>query len=278
MALLAYTSSSAKECHLSSATLSTPALDKARALSVPSREEVLRRDQSVYNFWNHNEDLLEEAWKEWQTTEDYKALPKLDDSLIHPKLREVVDTIWRSVNAGEFDQVATEELVAPGVYSAQFLDLSKVNILRQWFDAAAASGIPIRPPYGIVLNRKGFMMDPRSVGYWAAPDVQAFHKDVLNDSYIRPISRLFFPDSIIATDDSESFAFSIQYQVGGDESIRHHTDASTVTFNINLDEKKLYGLDRLLGILEWWKTIHGGLGSWKGHDALGSDLARGSSH
>jgi hypothetical protein len=114
-------------------------------------------------------------------------------------------------------------------------------------------GLSIRPPYGIVLNRKGFMIDPRSVGYWSAPDFQTFYKDVLIDSYIRPISRLFFPDYIIAKDDSESFAFSIQYQVGGDESIRHHTDASTITFNINLDEEKSW-----TGSFYFWESLNGG--------------------
>jgi len=224
---------------------------------------MLRRDQKVYDFWNHNDQVLEEAWKEWQSTDQYKALPKLDESLIHPKLRTVVDSIWKSVKSGDdMDKVAAQELVlkelfdevAPGVYSVQFLDLEKVHVIRQWFDAGAESGIPIRPPYGIVLNRKGFMMDPRSVGYWAAPDFQKFYKDILIDSYIRPISRLFFPDSIVATDDSETFGFSIQYQVGGDESIRHHTDAGTVTFNINLDPEQLWTGSSLY----FWDSLNGG--------------------
>jgi len=246
----------------------TPALDKARGLQLPSREEILRRDPKVYDFWNDNDALVEEAWKEWETTSgsNNKALPKLDESLIHPKLRTVVDSIWKSVQAGDFEKVAAQDLilkeldlweeVAPGVYSVQFLDLGEIHKLRQWFDAAAESGIPIRPPYGIVLNRKGFMIDPRSVGYWAAPGFQAFYKDILIDSYIRPISRLFFPDSIVATDDSESFAFSIQYQVGGDESIRHHTDASTVTFNINLDSEQVWTGSSLY----FWESLNDGGG------------------
>ncbi|MEM1009861.1 MAG: hypothetical protein AAGJ35_12765 [Myxococcota bacterium] len=64
---------------------------------------MLRRDHAVYDFWNQNDKVLEEAWKEWQTTSEYKALPKLDSSLIHPKLREVVDGIWKSVESGDFD-------------------------------------------------------------------------------------------------------------------------------------------------------------------------------
>jgi hypothetical protein len=130
-------------------------------------------------------------------------------------LRSAVEKIWNSIESGDMDQVELQELllkelfqeVTPGVYSIQFFDVEKIHIIRQWFDAGGSSGIPIRPPYGIVLNRKGFMIDPRSIGYSSAPDFQTFYKDVLIDSYIRPISRLFFPDHIIAKDDSESFFF-----------------------------------------------------------------------
>eukprot|EP00980_Cylindrotheca_fusiformis_P004250 scaffold918_cov126-Cylindrotheca_fusiformis.AAC.29 len=228
-------------------------LERARNLKVPSREQVLRRDRSVYTFWDDNDKLLEQAWKEWQASDQVaRSLPKLDSSLIHPELRRAVEQIWESVESGDIDQVRIQEEillkkeslfqeVAPGVFAVQFLDVDKIYIIRKWFDAAANSGIPIRPPYGIVLNRKGFMIDSRSVGYWSAPDFQSFYTDILINSYIRPLSRLFFSDTITKVeDDLESFAFSIQYQVGGDESIRHHTDASTITFNINLDESRTW--------------------------------------
>ena len=52
---------------------------------------------------------------------------------------------------------------------------------------------------------------------------------------MRPLGRLFFPDYIQEADDSESFGFSIQYQAGKDQSIREHSDASALTFNINID-------------------------------------------
>ncbi|CAJ1945525.1 unnamed protein product [Cylindrotheca closterium] len=119
------TSGSPSRAHVSSASsaqqqqckistkIATTALDKARALELPSREETLRRDQKVYDFWNHNDELLEDAWKEWQATQD---LPKLDESLIHPKLRQVVDDIWQIVqesSSNDFDDntVAAQELV-----------------------------------------------------------------------------------------------------------------------------------------------------------------------
>ncbi|KAL3923991.1 MAG: hypothetical protein SGILL_001317 [Bacillariaceae sp.] len=117
--------------------------------------------------------------------------------------------------------------------------MEQIKKIQQWFQLVQQAGIPTRPPYGIVLNRKGVMIDPRSVGYYAAPDFQTFYK-MLVDDYVRPLGRMFFPEHIRETDDDQSFAFSIQYQgeQGGDKSIRHHTDASTITFNINLDAEK----------------------------------------
>lgn len=217
------------------------ALDQARRLQLPPREKVLARDGSVYDFWNRNEELLEKAWEEWNAQEATN-LPKLDGSILNPKLRAAVEAAWKDPTPE--NEKAIKDLweeVAPGVYAIQFLDLEQVSKLRQWFDTTAAAGIPTRPPYGIVLNRKGVMIDPRSVGYLAAPDFQSFYK-LLVDEYVRPLGRLFFPEHIRETDDDQSFAFSIQYQgqQNGDKSIRHHTDASTVTFNINLDESQTW--------------------------------------
>ena len=213
------------------------ALEVARKLQLPTRDEMLRRDPNVYHFWDSNDKLLEEAWKEWQDTDEKAlALPKLDDSIIHTKLREAVDKAWEDPSHEVHVKDLWEE-VAPGVYAVQFFDMEQIDVLRAWMDAAAESGIPIRPPYGIVLNRKGCMLDPRSVGYLAAPGFQSFYRNVLVDHYIRPLGRLLFPESIQAKDDSESFGFSIQYQAGGDASIRRHSDASSITFNINLDKE-----------------------------------------
>lgn len=215
------------------------ALEKARNLQLPSREETLMRSPSVYQFWDTHDKILEEAWKEWQQTEEAKTLPPLDASIIHPKLRQAVDQAWKDPTQ-EIHLKDVWEEVAPGVYAVQFFDMEKIHIIQSWMEAAAKSGIPTRPPYGIVLNRKGFMLDPRSVGYLAAPAFQSFYQDVLVNHYIRPLGRLFFPESIQSKDDSASFGFSIEYQgsSNGDKSIRRHSDAGTVTFNINLDSTK----------------------------------------
>lgn len=90
----------------------------------------------------------------------------------------------------------------------------------------------MRPPYGIVLNRRGAMLDRRSEGYLAAPSFQAFYNEILN-TYMRPISRMLFPE--VTGFDTQTFGFSIYYEPNTDSSIRPHTDASAVTLNINLN-------------------------------------------
>ena len=53
------------------------------------------------------------------------------------------------------------------------------------------------------------------------------------ERYMRPISRLLFPD--VVGYDTQTFGFSIQWQPETDASLRAHTDASAVTLNINLN-------------------------------------------
>lgn len=50
---------------------------------------------------------------------------------------------------------------------------------------------------------------------------------------MRPVSRMLFPD--VMGYDTQTFGFSIQWQADADTSLRAHTDASSVTLNINLN-------------------------------------------
>jgi hypothetical protein len=122
--------------------------------------------------------------------------------------------------------------VAPGVYQAAFFDPARLADLRAFLDAAAGAHIPVRPPYGIVLNRRGAMLDPRSDGHLASLTFQGFYQTII-DRYFRPISRLLFPETVGF--DSQSFGFSITWQPSEDTSIRPHTDASSTTLNLNLN-------------------------------------------
>lgn len=205
-------------------------LERARKLTLPKREDVLQRTPAVQLFWDNNRDLLTQAWTEWENLNRHHSVP-LNTALLDSRLRETVLQAWEKPSA----EVAVRELwkeVAPGVFQSQFFDPERLSDLRTYLENAASAQIPLRPPYGIVLNRNGAMLDQRSDGYLAAPQFQKFYRELL-DIYMRPIARLLFPE--VMGYDTQTFGFSIEYQAGMDTSLRLHTDASSVTLNINLN-------------------------------------------
>lgn len=210
--------------------MSTDLLGKARTVLRPTRDETLQRAPSVNRFWNDNESVFEEAWRAWEEQGGLGGVT-LDRSLYDPELRGAVEKAW--------DDPATEHIVQdlwtevfPGVYEAQFFDPEKLANLREFLNRVADADIPLRPPYGLVLNRGGAMLDPRSEGYLAAPAFQKFYRDLM-DHFMRPIARMLFPD--VYGYDSQTFGFSIQWQAGKDTTLQAHKDASSVTLNINLN-------------------------------------------
>ncbi|MEM7719708.1 MAG: 2OG-Fe(II) oxygenase [Pseudomonadota bacterium] len=205
-------------------------LERARAIQRPSRDAMLHRHPSVQAFWSENRDLFERAWTEWESTDEGQSL-KLDETLYDTNLRAAVTEAWN--DPGKEDAVkALWEEVFPGVYKAQFFDPNRLKVLRDYMEKVANADIPLRPPYGISLNRGGAMLDSRSEGHLATPNFQIFYRGLM-DTYMRPISRLLFPD--IVGYDTQTFGFSIQWQADKDTSLRAHTDASSVTLNINLN-------------------------------------------
>jgi len=205
-------------------------LDRARSVERPTRDAMLQRQPSVYQFWDQNADLFRDAWQEWEQNSQAKNLV-LDPTLYDPALREAIERAWAN-SEQEGDVRELWKAVLPGVYETQFFDVERLSTLRAYLDEVAEANIPLRPPYGIVLNRGGAMLDPRSEGYLAAPSFQTFYRGLM-DHYMRPVSRLLFPE--VMGYDSETFGFSIQWQAGKDTSLRPHTDASSVTLNINLN-------------------------------------------
>jgi hypothetical protein len=207
---------------------STP-LERARAIPRPTREDMLQRTPSVQKFWDQNTSLFQEAWTQWEANTGQETV--LNSSLYDPQLREAVEQAWQDPSKeGAVRDLWTE--VFPGVYEAQFFDPARLSVLRDYLETVADADIPLRPPYGISLNRGGAMLDPRSEGYLAAPNFQTFYRSLM-DAYMRPISRLLFPD--IVGYDTQTFGFSIQWQADADRSLRAHTDASSVTLNLNLN-------------------------------------------
>lgn len=210
--------------------MSTNSLQQARTVARPSREEMLERDPSVNTFWYQNKGVFKDAWNEWEADGGNGDII-LDRSLYAPKLRDAIEQSWDDPNQENVvKQLWTE--VFPSVYKAQFFDPDRLGEFRNYLDHVADAGIPLRPPYGISLNRGGAMLDPRSEGYLAAPVFQEFYSDLMSH-YMRPISRLLFPD--VFGYDTQTFGFSIQWQAGKDTKLQPHTDASAVTLNINLN-------------------------------------------
>ncbi|MEM9337188.1 MAG: 2OG-Fe(II) oxygenase [Bacteroidota bacterium] len=210
------------------------ALARACALTLPSRKAVLQREASVSHFWNSNRKLLEDAWVEWEVkNKDTVLIP--DETLLDPRLRQAVNDAWENPEKEKAVADLWEEII-PGVYTAQFFDLERLSEFRNYLEAVANSQIPARPPYGIQLNRYGFMLDQRSEGHLAAPNFQAFYNDLMN-RYMRPIARLLLGTYGY---DNQTFGFSIQYNPDKDKDLHAHTDASSATLNINInlpDEK-----------------------------------------
>ncbi|WP_170402088.1 2OG-Fe(II) oxygenase family protein [Ruegeria arenilitoris] len=209
--------------------MSVTSLERSRTIERPTREEMLQRAPSVQQFWTKNRDLFKDAWTDWENAEGRKHA--LDPSLFDPQLRSAVEQAWDDPTKEATVRDLWKE-VFPGVYATQFFDPQRLAVLRDYLDEVSRADIPLRPPYGIVLNRGGALLDPRSEGYLAAPSFQAFYQGLM-DSYMRPISRLLFPD--VVGYDTQTFGFSIRWQENKDTSLRPHTDASSVTLNINLN-------------------------------------------
>lgn len=206
-------------------------LQLARALELPTRQAMLYREPAVQNFWINNTDLITNAWSEWEATSIDSSTFTLDDTLLDKNLREAVKQAWEDPSK-ELAVKALLHEVAPDVFQFQFFDPERLAVLRGYLEQVWNSQIPMRPPYGIVLNRRGAMLDSRSEGYLAAPNFQAFYNEILN-TYMRPISRMLFPE--VMGFDTQTFGFSIYYEPNTDSSIRPHTDASAVTLNININ-------------------------------------------
>ena len=206
-------------------------LQLARALELPTRQAMLYREPAVQNFWINNTDLIANAWSEWEATSIDSSTFTLDHTLLDKNIREAVKQAWEDPSK-ELAVKALLHEVAPDVFQFQFFDPERLAVLHGYLEQVWNSQIPMRPPYGIVLNRRGAMLDSRSEGYLAAPSFQAFYNEILN-TYMRPISRMLFPE--VMGFDTQTFGFSIYYEPNTDSSIRPHTDASAVTLNINLN-------------------------------------------
>jgi hypothetical protein len=106
---------------------------------------------------------LNDAWCEWEQSEKEQLLSP-DESLLDANLREAVAQAWKDPSK-EFAVRDLWKEVSTGVFLCQFFDPKRLADLRHYLENATDAQIPTRPPYGIVLNRRGMMLDCRSEGF-----------------------------------------------------------------------------------------------------------------
>ena len=100
------------------------ALQQARSLVPPSRDETLKRAPSVQRFWDGNHLLLENAWHEWDEQNEQLA-EWVTENLISEPLRNAVTLAWEDP-AKEQAVANLWEEVLHGVYQAQLFDVEKL--------------------------------------------------------------------------------------------------------------------------------------------------------
>ena len=147
-------------------TAALPATSKC-----PTENRCCARDGSVQQFWHQHRELLDDAWVEWDHSAN-RTTPVLDDSLIDEGLRTAVARAWEDPTKESGVRELLSEGGRPASFSFQFFDPDRLGALRSYLEDVWDAGIPLRPPYGIVLNRRGgAMLDARSEGHLGRTDV-----------------------------------------------------------------------------------------------------------
>jgi hypothetical protein len=213
------------------------------------------------DFWDTHETLLQDAWKEWEQQQD-TSLPELAEiSIMDPGVSEGIRYLWNNPsieNEKRFQKDFWKEPI-PGVYTCnRFLTEEGIRRIRTHLKAASKSGIPTRRPNG--MNRYGLVLDAETQGGVSYSQLDGF-RHWLVEEYVRPLGRMFFPESIGSFEDDESsYAFTIDYQNQGESNnnnntttttdikLKEHSDASVVTMNINLNlpEEAVYSGSQLM--------------------------------
>ena len=82
---------------------------KAQALIYPSRESILERHPSVQEFWNTHNNLLINAWQEWDE-KNKNTLRFSTEKLLDIKLREAIHKAWKNpLSESDVRDLLTEE-------------------------------------------------------------------------------------------------------------------------------------------------------------------------
>lgn len=208
----------------------------AQALQPPLPQTTDHGEAEGAEWWLEQENLLQEAWKEWAVEMTLK-LPPLNASLVDPVLRASIYRAWNHPSKKAEDEIRQlwDDVLPTGHVFAhgQLLTETGVEAIRTHLDAVAESGIPQRRPNA--MNRYGVMLDPTVPGgMGATTPLMKFLEELVAD-FVRPLGRLFFPSYIHTEDDARFYAFSIRYRPFEDLELKEHSDAAVVSLNLNLN-------------------------------------------
>lgn len=235
--IITFVTSSLVRTATSMSSASTSSWEKARKLSPPIPESTVFGEDEGGQWWLDHETLLQEAWNEW-SIHVASTLPSLNAShIVDPMLRNLVHETWLDPSVDNEKKVrsAWDNVVTPGhVYQFdRFFTPYGLEAIRSHLDAIIESGIPIRRPNG--MNRYGTLLDPEVPGgVGSSTAIMSFLNELVRD-YIRPMGRLFFPSYVGRDDDVRLYAFSIRYSANEDLDLKEHSDASVISFNVNLN-------------------------------------------
>lgn len=196
------------------------ALARAQALETPQVTAMYGGDTEGVDFWNENDDLLQQARLEWGRKHDilYGLSDEFMNQFLDPDVKDAIES--KSVSKLK-DLIKSSE--KDGVYKIQLFNQEFVNHLIEELDFQEESHIPMRRPNG--MNRFGCILD--QIGF------EKIVKEV-SDRILRPMAHIVFPIRVAVEDIATEYAFVVRYHPDSDVNLAEHADASAITINVCL--------------------------------------------
>lgn len=206
------------------------ALTRARSLNAPHPTTTSKGDLEDHSFWHEHETLLQDAISEYGPLHEelYEYNQEFQDAFVNPVLMKAI----RHKNLGQLSSIV-QETDAPGVFVVPIFTREFTTKIIKELNHYEASGIPIRRPNS--MNRHGMILS--QIGF------ENLLKK-LSSNIFQPLARLLFSEFVSSLDLMEHYSFIVRYKPGMDRNLTSHTDHSSITFNVclenTMDEKVLY--------------------------------------
>jgi hypothetical protein len=218
------------------------ALACARALRAPPAVALRGGEFEGTEFWDENEALLQEAWRELGQLHPYVYNPKPEQALTPSVARALAEP-----DPVEALLALTTETTVSGVYALELLSPSFCNDLQEELahlrarSAAAPRDahtfrIPMRTARLELTARRA----PRSKIPMRRPNGMNRYGAILSDLGFRdgllrllatrvaaPLAQRLFPELVRAPEVEDYYGFSVRYEAaGGDTELAEHADAA----------------------------------------------------